>query len=66
MKFAAQIVVCVTLLVSLLMNLKYDVKGRRAKEPEGFAGIIGTLISLIVVVVVYAYAGAFSMLGGPS
>ena len=47
---------------TLLFLIKRDVEGQPAKQPTGFAGIIGSFVAVAILVAVYYFAGSFSRL----
>ena len=57
-----QILVVIFLIIGLFRNLYVDINGRKAKEPEGFSAVVGTIIALVISILIYYYAGAFSTL----
>ena len=61
MKYA-QWFIAIALGISFFVNLYRDVNGRPAKEPKGFEGIVSTVISTAIIVVIYYLAGAFNTL----
>jgi len=58
----AQWILVALLVANLLLGLYRDINGRPAKEPEGFSGVVGTLIAVALTVILYWYAGAFSLI----
>lgn len=61
MKYA-QIFIVITLAISFFVNLYKDINGRPAKEAKGFEGVVSTVISTAIMIVIYWLAGAFSTL----
>ena len=60
MQQAMQVLLIGLLITATLINLYRDINGRPAKEPVGFSGVVSTLISTIISVLIYYFAGAFS------
>lgn len=60
METTAQILIAVIWIVGLFFNLYHDVNGRTAKEPEGFSGVVSTIVASSILAAIYYYAGAFS------
>ncbi len=56
----AQCFILLIIIVSFFMHLNYDINGRPAKEPKGFNGVVSTVVSIAITVIIYYIAGAFS------
>jgi len=59
---AAQIFIIVLLAFGFLMNLHYDINGRKAHEPWGYVGVLITIFGTAAIAFVYWKAGAFSLI----
>lgn len=55
-----KIIILSSLLAGFVMTLYRDCNGSKAKEPQGFAGVIGTVIVYAIMAAVYYGAGLFS------
>lgn len=44
MKFACQTVWVLLMVGGFLANVYWDINGRPAREPSGFAGVVGTIV----------------------
>lgn len=62
MKTACQWMLILLNLVGFINMLYVDVNGRKAKAPEGFYGVLGTIIATTFVALLFWGAGAFSAL----
>jgi len=60
MKSFCQVTLMVLLGVSALQLLYRDVNGRKAAPPQGFSGVVVTLLLTALVALIYYKAGAFS------
>lgn len=56
----AQCLLIGLLILGFFANLFWDVNGKAAKEPEGFAGVVGTIVIYTIIVFLYHKAGLFS------
>ena len=59
-----QIVILGMIVTAFLVNLYRDFNGREAKDADGFAGAIVTIIVFVAMLLLYWAAGAFSLLLG--
>jgi hypothetical protein len=46
---------------NLMMLIKRDIEGVKARQPSGFPGVIASFIAVATVVTVYYFAGTFSL-----
>jgi len=60
MTLAAQILVLIGVIVQLFYGFWQDCHAREAKEPEGFGGIVITVLTSAFIFVVLWIAGTFS------
>jgi len=58
----SQVVILTFLVLDLLIKFYYDVNGRPAREPEGFMGILSSIIATVIVFALYYWAGTFSLI----
>jgi hypothetical protein len=57
-----QIGVVLSMTLTFFVCVKYDFEGRKAKEPAGFRGFIGSIVGTAVMAALYWGAGAFDLL----
>jgi hypothetical protein len=62
MQLFCQILMVVQLIAALLRGLWIDLHGRRESEPEGFVGVVVSLVMIVLVTLVWWKAGALSLL----
>lgn len=57
-----QIIILILLAIGFISSLRVSRNGRPAKEPDGFVGVLLTIIVAAVFFTIYWKAGAFSLL----
>lgn len=61
-KLMCQIVLLLLMAISMLFNMRNDINGRPAKEPDGFFGVVITMIVMAILIFIFYHAGAFSLI----
>ena len=61
MKEVAQICLLVFVAVAFFVNIYRDINGRPAREPEGFSGVVTTILATAFALALYYFAGALSI-----
>lgn len=56
-----QWLILLLMVFNLMMLIKRDIEGVKARQPSGFPGVIASFIAVATVVTVYYFAGAFSL-----
>lgn len=59
---AFQWTIVVLLVLRFLISIYRCIHGKPAAKPDGFGGIIGTIIAIVILLFIYYKAGAFSLI----
>jgi hypothetical protein len=57
-----QIIIAILFWVGFFYTIYTDINGRKARGPQGFIGVVSTIVLYFLYAIMYYKAGAFSLL----